>query len=63
VTLVTPVFISTNIPQTPVWGPVFGILKVHFTPEPGTLLLAGAAVASLVALGFARARHTISPHR
>jgi len=44
VTLVTPVFI------------VFGILSLDFTPEPGTLLLAGAAIASLVALGFARSR-------
>ena len=55
VTLVTPVFISTNLSGS-VWGPVFGILSLDFTPEPGTLLLAGAAIASLVALGFARSR-------
>ena len=55
VNLVTPIFISTNVSYWPVL-PTFGVLDLHFTPEPGALLLAGAAVASLVALGIARSR-------
>jgi hypothetical protein len=57
VSLVTPVFISTNVPYFPVL-PTFGRLSLHFIPEPGTLLLAGTAIASLVAIGIARSRRT-----
>jgi hypothetical protein len=53
VTLVTPVFISTNIPSSSV-VPSFGILQLHFVPEPGTLVLLGSGVAGLVAFGRSR---------
>lgn len=54
VTLVTPVFISTNIGASSVI-PGFAILTLHFVPEPGTLLLVGSGIAGLVAYGRSRA--------
>ena len=42
--------------------PSFGILSLDFTPELDSLLLSGAAIASLVVLGFARSRHATPPH-
>jgi hypothetical protein len=50
VQLVTPVQINTNFPQ---WSAVaaFGILELHFVPEPGTLLLVASGVAALGLLG------------
>ena len=53
VTLVTPVFLSTNIGASAVI-PAFGILSLHFVPEPGTLLLLASGVAGLAALGRRR---------
>ena len=53
VTLVTPVFISTNIPSSAV-VPSFGFLNLHFVPEPGTLVLLGSGIAGLVAFGRSR---------
>jgi hypothetical protein len=47
--LVTPIFISTN--TGPPAFPAFGILDLHFVPEPGTLLLLGGGIAGLVLLG------------
>jgi len=44
VTLVTPIFISTNIGASAV-VPAFAILSLHFVPEPGTLLLLGSGIA------------------
>jgi hypothetical protein len=55
VRLVTPVFVSTNIPASAV-VPVFGILDLKFVPEPGTLLLLGSGIAGLVLTGRKRAR-------
>ena len=55
VTLVTPIFISTNIGASAV-VPGFGILSLHFVPEPGTLMLLGSGIAGLVAFGRSRAR-------
>lgn len=54
-TLVTPIFISTNIGAFAV-VPAFAILNLHFVPEPGTLVLLGSGIAGLVAVGRSRAR-------
>jgi hypothetical protein len=56
VNLVTPVFVSTNIGASAV-VPVFGRLNFTLTtPEPGAVATLGAAIVSLVAVGFARRR-------
>jgi hypothetical protein len=52
VTLVTPIFISTNIGASAI-VPGFGILTI---PEPGTAAVFGAAFAALVAVGLSRRR-------
>ena len=49
--LVTPVFVSTNIGTSAV-VPTFGALDlIYQAPEPGQVLLAGAAVGALILLG------------
>jgi hypothetical protein len=56
VTLVTPVFISTNIPAVAV-VPAFGTLSfkiVELVPEPGTMAAFGAVIAALVWVGHTR---------
>jgi len=53
VSLVTPVFVSTNIGASAV-VPVFTFLNLHFVPEPGTLVLLGAGIAGLVSYGRTR---------
>jgi hypothetical protein len=55
VSLVTPIFISTNIGAFSV-VPAFGFFNLHFVPEPGTLVLLGSGIAGLVAFGRSRAR-------
>jgi hypothetical protein len=52
VTLVTPIFVSTNIGASAI-VPGFGILTI---PEPGTAAVFGAAFAALVAVGLSRRR-------
>jgi hypothetical protein len=54
-TLVTPIFISTNIGAFSI-VPAFATLNLHFVPEPGTLVLLGSGIAGLVAFGRSRAR-------
>ena len=56
VQLVTPIFISTNIAGASAVVPAFGILSLHFVPEPGTLMLLGSGIAGLVAFGRSRVR-------
>jgi hypothetical protein len=51
--LVTPIFISTNLPPLAVI-PAFVFLDLHFAPEPSTLLLLAGGIAGLVMLGRAR---------
>jgi len=55
VALVTPIFVSTNIGASSI-VPGFGILNLHFVPEPGTLMLLGSGIAGLVAFGRSRVR-------
>ena len=55
VQLVTPIFISTNLPGDVATFPAFGILTLHFVPEPTTLLLVGGGLA-LVAGAARRSR-------
>jgi hypothetical protein len=53
--LVTPIFITTSWPAIPsVWA--FGILDLHFVPEPGTLVLLAGGIVSLGAAGRRRTR-------
>lgn len=53
VTLVTPVFISTHIGASAVI-PAFGILTLHFVPEPTTIALLASGVGLLGIIGRAR---------
>jgi hypothetical protein len=57
ISLVSPVFVSTNIAASPV-VPVWSTLDFTLTsvPEPGTLAAFGVAIVSLVTVGFARRR-------
>jgi hypothetical protein len=55
ISLVTPVQVNTNIGPSGSL-PVFGRLTLHFVPEPGTLILLGAGVAGLAAIGRKRSR-------
>jgi hypothetical protein len=50
VSLVTPIFVATSLDSIPVL-PAFSRLTIDFVPEPSTLLLLGAGVAALGALG------------
>jgi len=51
--LVTPIFISTNIPASAV-VPVFGFLNFHFVPEPATLALLVGGMGLLGVIGRGR---------
>lgn len=53
--LVTPVFVSTNIAAIGV-VPTFVFATLHFVPEPTTLALLGAGVSGLVAMRRSRRR-------
>jgi PEP-CTERM motif len=55
VQLVSPLLINTTIPASS-FLPGFGILTLHFVPEPGTLLLLGTGVAGLALVGRKRMR-------
>ena len=55
VQLVTPTLISTTIGAVAVM-PAFGVLNLHFVPEPGTLLLLASGVVGLAVAGLRRRR-------
>lgn len=50
--LVTPIFISTSIPADNAVLRAFGVMTLHFVPEPTTLLLFGGGLAGIA--GVAR---------
>jgi hypothetical protein len=52
---VTPIFISTSVSSDAV-VPAFGILTLHFVPEPMTFALLGGGIALLGAIGRAGRR-------
>ncbi len=49
--LVTPIFISTNLAGEFAAVSAFGVLNLHFVPEPTTLLLLGAGLFVTAAIG------------
>ncbi len=53
VRLVTPIFISTNIPALSIL-PAAATLDLHFVPEPGTLALLGSGALALIGIGRTR---------
>jgi hypothetical protein len=55
VTLVTPVVVQTSIAAFATL-PVFGVLTLHFVPEPGTLVLLAAGFSGCALIGRRRAR-------
>jgi hypothetical protein len=48
--LVTPIFLSTNIGASAV-VPIFGVLTLHFVPEPATAVFVATGIAGLIMLG------------
>jgi hypothetical protein len=57
VQVVTPIRVETSLPPPSDVLALLGILKVHFVPEPGLLLLIGSGVAGLLVIG----RHRMRP--
>ena len=55
VQLVTPTMLSTSIANIAAI-PSFGILNLHFVPEPGTFLLLASGVVGLAVAGLRRRR-------
>ncbi|MDH3211550.1 MAG: hypothetical protein OEM05_03600 [Myxococcales bacterium] len=55
--VVTPVSVTTTLPAPSDVLALLGILKLHFLPEPGVILLLGSGVAGLVVIG----RHRMRP--
>jgi len=49
--LVTPIRILTNLPNDLAAIPAFGVLTLHFVPEPTTIALLGGGLVATAALG------------
>jgi hypothetical protein len=56
VQVVTPTLVTTSLAPPNDFLPVFGIVTLHFVPEPGMILLLGSGIAGLVVLGRHRMR-------
>jgi hypothetical protein len=56
VQIVTPTAVTTSLAPPNNFLPVFGIIRLHFIPEPGLILLLGSGIAGLVVLGRHRMR-------
>jgi hypothetical protein len=54
--LVTPIAISTNLPGAFAVVPAFGLMMLHFVPEPTTLVLFGAGLAATAVAARRRPR-------
>jgi hypothetical protein len=57
VQVVTPIRVTTSLPPPSDVLALLGILKLHFLPEPGLVLLIGSGVAGLLVIG----RHRMRP--
>ena len=55
VQVVAPTFVSTNIGSSAVIA-VFGVLSLHFVPEPGSMLLLASGLSALALAGRRRMR-------
>jgi hypothetical protein len=51
VQLVTPITVVSNLPKEPLILPAAMVLRIHFIPEPGLLLLLGSGVGGVALLG------------
>jgi hypothetical protein len=54
--IVTPTEVTTSLAPPNNFLPVFGVIRLHFIPEPGLILLLGSGVAGLVVIGRHRMR-------
>jgi hypothetical protein len=48
---VTPIYISPSLAGDFAVVPAFGVLNLHFVPEPTTLVLSGVALLVTAAIG------------
>jgi hypothetical protein len=56
VQVVTPVIVLTSLAPPNNFLSAFGIIRLHFVPEPGLILLLGSGIAGLLVVGRHRMR-------